>query len=100
MAHLLGIDSNVWTYLLQANSGQYDPFTDPHQKLAKERVAAYRIFLYQPVLSVVPRVSKEIEAIPDPKLREEHERLRDVLLHEIHHLDEHLVEVDTERGFK
>lgn len=73
-AHSISFDSNVLTYFLQANSGTYDPASDDNASLAVERVAAYRLFLYGPTLTIVPSVLQEAQAIPDPVTREEHVR--------------------------
>src|SRR5688572_11989970 len=44
----ISFDSNILSYFLQANSGLYDPTTDLDARLATERIAAYRLFLYGP----------------------------------------------------
>jgi predicted nucleic acid-binding protein len=77
-------DSNVLTYFLEANSGAYDPTTDPDTALAAERLTAYRLFLYGPSLWIVPSILREAEAIRNAAKREEHLRwiyysLREIL---------------------
>jgi len=86
----------ICTYLLEAYTEGYDPLSDPQHELADERVAAYRLFLHEAALSIVPTVSGEIEAIPKLKAREAHIALRDVHLVEILGLDEGAVQKRTE----
>lgn len=94
---LVGVDSNVLTYLIQASTGRYDPSTDPEPGLAPERVAAFRVFLYAQCLYIVPTVSKEVEAIrSNPGVRDWHLRFRDVLLGEVLGLDDSRVQERAE----
>ncbi len=71
-------DSQVFTYLVEANSGGYDPMADPDSDLARERVAAFRVFLYHPIIAMVPTVTREVHGIPDSAWRNEHELFRKV----------------------
>ena len=60
---MVGIDANALTYLVKATSGKYDPATD-EIKVANQRVAMCRIFLYgDDPLCLTPTVEKEYEAI-------------------------------------
>jgi hypothetical protein len=70
----LAIDSNILTYFLDALSGTYDPDLDPNPTIARERVAAFRLFLYGPKLYIVPAVKKEAERIRHVDKRETHLR--------------------------
>lgn len=70
----IAFDSNVLTYFLEANSAGYDPSADPDQTLARERVSAYRLFLYADRAFVVPTVEREAKRIRDAFRRDEHLR--------------------------
>jgi hypothetical protein len=68
---LVAFDSNVLTYFLQGNKGDYS--LGPDDSVAVQRIAAVRLFLYcRPV--IVPRVTAEASAIPDPIKVAEHLR--------------------------
>ena len=58
--NLIAFDSNVFTFFLEASSGDYHaPARDP---LRDQRIAAFRLFLYaQPV--ILPTVTREAEGI-------------------------------------
>lgn len=68
---LIAFDSNVLTYFLEGNKGEYSrPPTDP---IAEQRIAAVRLFLYcRPF--IVPTVRAEAAAILNPDKRDEHVR--------------------------
>lgn len=80
-------DSQVFTYLVEANAGAYDPAKDPDHTTAQERVAALRIFLYHDIIIVPPTVAREFRNIADPSRRKEHELFAHVHLIETDHLD-------------
>jgi hypothetical protein len=68
------IDSNILTYFLEATTGFYDPARDSDDRLRPERIAAFRLFLYGPKLTIVPAVTAEIEKIPHEGVRDYHLR--------------------------
>lgn len=71
---LLALDAQVFTFLIQANSGLYDPATDSDLALATERVAVFRVFLYYPgLILALPTVTRETGSIADPEWRRDHE---------------------------
>ena len=68
----IAFDSQVVTYVLQANQYGYDPETDGDSGLATERVAAFRLWIYGSNPVIVPTVFKECKDIPDRAKRREH----------------------------
>lgn len=85
---LPALDSNAFTYLVEAVYGAYDPLTDS-TGLAPERVAMIRTMLYsRPSLWVGPEVQAQFQRISKPPLRKQHEELFIV------HLDEGGVDSD------
>lgn len=65
----VGLDSNCYTFLIEAMVGTYEP-TDP---LADQRIALFRTFLYRhDCLFLTPTVVKEFKRIPDAKHAEMH----------------------------
>lgn len=87
LAPQVTFDSQVFTYLVEANSGAYNPATDTDQAVAQERIAALRIFLYHDVIVIPPTVAREFRSISDPERRQEHELFARVHLIEPDHLD-------------
>lgn len=87
MAKQVTFDSQVFTYLVEANSGAYDPATDRDHAVAQERVAALRIFLYHDMIIIPPTVVREFTGISNPDRRKEHELFAHVHLIEPDHLD-------------
>jgi hypothetical protein len=68
---IIAFDSNVLTYFLDANRGNYA--LTPNDPLAPQRVAAMRLFLYcRPF--IMPTVKAEAERIRNPEKLEEHMR--------------------------
>lgn len=72
------IDAMIVDYLLQAMATGYSPSADPDQALATERVAAFRLFLWNDLM-VPPTVLSQLAATRDPTWRRSLERL--VLIH-------------------
>ena len=76
----VGIDSNTLSYLIDATSEAYDPFTDD-ALLATERLAMVRTFFYSKVLLwVPPTVAAEYCQIQDPDRFDSHWRTAQYLL--------------------
>ena len=77
---LVGVDSNALTYLVQAMSGDYNPSQDS-TRLAPERVAMLRIYLYsEPPLCVTPAVKNECLRISDAGERDFHAAVAEIVL--------------------
>lgn len=72
------IDTMVVDYLVQAMSAGYNPVADHDLTLAKERVAAFRLFLWDSLM-ILPTVLKQIEATGDASRRQKLENL--VIIH-------------------
>jgi predicted nucleic acid-binding protein len=70
----IAFDSNVLTYFLDGNRGNYSLATD--DSIADQRVAAVRLFLYCTPF-IVPTVRQEASSIPDAVKLEEHIRFID-----------------------
>lgn len=100
MASQVTFDSQVFTYLIEANSGDYDPTTDPDQVVAQERVAALRVFLHHDIIVIPPTVGKESKSIPDHDRRKEHELFAHVHLIQPDHLDPTKVDALASHYFK
>jgi hypothetical protein len=73
-ARHVAFDSNVLTYFLDGNRGNYR--LAPEDPIADQRVAAVRLFLYCTPF-IVPTVRQEAESILDPLKLEEHVRFID-----------------------
>jgi hypothetical protein len=68
---LVGFDSNLLPFFLDANRGEYQPHVG--DSVGEQQIAAFRLFLYcKPV--IVPAVTPEAEAIRDAAKRDEHLR--------------------------
>jgi hypothetical protein len=72
------VDSMIVDYLVHAMEIGYNPSADPDQVLATERVAAFRLFLWND-LTVLPTVLSQLAATRDPTWRYRLEQL--VLIH-------------------
>jgi predicted nucleic acid-binding protein len=73
MPQRTAIDSNAFTYLVEAVSPEYDPTFDNPQ-LASERIAMLRAILYGGIqFSVVPTVEQEVSHIPDEVRLRDHQ---------------------------
>jgi len=87
MKATVGLDTNVLDYLVRAMTEGYHPEIDPDPILAKEKVAAFRIFLYIDAIAVGPTVNSEIEETEDREFRHKLTDLRDNLLVELVNID-------------
>ena len=67
------MDSMIVDYLVQAMDIGYNPSADPDQDLATERVAAFRLFLWND-MTVLPTVLSQLAATRDSAWRHRLER--------------------------
>jgi len=87
MKTIVGLDTNVLDYLVRAMTEGYDPEIDLDPILAREKVAAFRLFLYIDAIAVGQTVSREIEKTRNPEFRPKLTGLRDNLLVELVNID-------------
>ncbi len=83
----VGLDTNVLDYLVSAMTEGYGPAADPDPVLAKEKVAAFRIFLHLDAVAVGPTVNEEIERTRNPAYRQQLTSFRDSLVVELCNMD-------------
>lgn len=83
---VVALDSDVWTYLMQANTLGYDPAQDPDKNLAREKSAVFQVFLYVDRIVILPTVKCQVARITDADRRSQHQGFGQV------HLDEPLVD--------
>lgn len=89
---MIGMDSNAYTFLVQANAGDFNPALCSDPAVAEEKVAMFRIFTYSQILYVLPTVKAEASVIRDLNKKELHKLFSAVLLDEIPGLDPVIVE--------
>lgn len=92
MKATVGFDTNVLVYLAKAMTEGYDPKADQEPILAREKVAAFRIFLYIDAIAVGTTVSREIENTRSLGIRHHLTSLRDNLLVELVNTDAREIE--------
>lgn len=68
----VALDSDVTTFLMQANTAGYDPKGDTDAKVALEREAAFRVFLHAERIFALPTVNEQVARIPDADFRDLH----------------------------
>lgn len=78
----VALDSDVTTYLMQANTAGYDPARDCDMEVAPERKAAFLVFLHIERIVALPTVRRQVARIADTDLRALHQGF------ELIHLDE------------
>ena len=77
---MVGIDSNVLSYLVEPLDSRYDPSMD-HSSLKPERIAIVRIYFYKGLsYYVTPTVRLEYQRIRNTVRRDLHDRLCQFLL--------------------
>lgn len=70
----LAIDSNVFTYLVEATAPDYTPDKD-HTNIKQERISIVRIAFYYSDLVILPAIEGEYQKIRDGIKRENHLQL-------------------------
>jgi hypothetical protein len=69
----VALDSDVFTFLMQANTTGYDPTQDDDVKAAMEKVAVFRVFLHVERIVALPMVKKQVARIPHADFRTVHQ---------------------------
>lgn len=69
----VAFDSDILTYLMQANTAGYDPARDCDKEVAPEREAAFLLFLHVEPIVVLPTVKRQVARIPDADFRTLHQ---------------------------
>lgn len=68
----IAFDSQIVSYFLLANQAGYDPPTDPDPHLARQKAAAFCLYMYVGAAVVVPTVFAECNVIRDEDRNREH----------------------------